>query len=46
MDDRKNNTRHKEQQGHGNIGDIDRGQTNIYGERHSEQWNDIDIIYR
>ncbi len=31
MDDRKNNTGHKEQQGHGNIGDIYRGQTNIYG---------------
>ena len=46
MDDRKNNTGHKEQQGHGNIGDIDRGQTNIYRETNSEQWHDINIIQR
>jgi len=35
MDDIKNNTEHKEQQGHGNIGDIDRRQTNIYRESNS-----------
>ena len=41
----KNNTG-QEQQRHCNIGDIDRGQTNVYGDRHSEQWHDIDIIQR